>query len=127
MMTKVQFKTTGGEELVVLPKAEYERLVARAESEDAGTARIVRKARAAIAAGDEVVLPKSVVDRLTAGDNAVRVIRAWRGMTQLELQSRTHLSQSYLSDLENGRRKGTAHALALIARALKVPLDLLVR
>src|SRR5438105_4424365 len=99
----------------------------RAESEDAGTARIVRKARAAIAADDEIILPKAIVDRLAAGDNPVRVFREWRDMTQLEIAFRTNLSQSYLSDLENGRRRGTADALALIARALKVPLDLLVR
>jgi hypothetical protein len=32
--------------------------------EDAGTARIVRRARAAPAAGDEFLLPKNVVDQL---------------------------------------------------------------
>ena len=45
-MSKVQFiKTTGGEELAVIPRAEYDRLVARAEDEDIGTARIVRRGR----------------------------------------------------------------------------------
>jgi hypothetical protein len=127
-MAKVQFiKTDKGEELAVLPKADYERLLTLAESEDAGTARLVRKARAAIAAREEVLLPKGVVDALAAGENPVRVIREWRDMTQLEIAYRTDLSQSYLSDLENGRRRGTADALARIARALKVPLDLLVR
>jgi predicted transcriptional regulator len=127
-MTKVQFiKTTGGEELAVLPRTEYERLLALAESEDAGTARLVRKARAAIEAGQEVLLPKSVVDRLAAGENPIRVLREWRDMTQLEMSFRTDISQSYMSDLENGRRRGTTDALAKIARALKVPLDLLVR
>src|SRR5437763_5768856 len=125
---KVQFiKTTGGEELAVPPKAEYERLLALAEGEDAGTSRIVRKVLAAIASGHEITLPKAVVDRLTAGENPVRVIREWRDITQLELEARTKFSQSYLSDLETGRRRGTAAALASIARALKVPLDLLVR
>ena len=48
-MTKVQFiKTAGGEELAVLPKSEYERLTALATDEDVGTARLVRKARAAV-------------------------------------------------------------------------------
>ncbi len=127
-MTKVQFiKTKDGEELAVLPKAEYERLSALAESEDIGTARIVRKARTAIAAGHEIILPKTVVDRLAAGENPIRVIREWRDTTQLEITFRTDLSQSYLSDLESGRRRGTADVLAKIARALKVPLDLLVR
>jgi DNA-binding transcriptional regulator YiaG len=127
-MGKVQFiKTSGGEELAILPKAEYERLLALAESEDSGTARVVRRARSAIAAGDEVTLPKAVVDRLADGDSPIRAIREWRDMTQLELSSKANLSQSYLSDLEKGRRRGTADALALIARALKVPLDLLVQ
>jgi hypothetical protein len=32
--------------------------------EDAGTGRIVRETKAAIAAGQEILLPKAVVDRL---------------------------------------------------------------
>jgi hypothetical protein len=57
-MTKVQFiKTAGGEELAVLPKSEYERLAALATDEDVGTARLVRKARAAVGAGHEVLRP----------------------------------------------------------------------
>lgn len=127
-MTKVQFiKTKDGGELAVLPKAEYEHLLALSQSEDAGTARIVRRARAAVADGQDIVLPKAVVDRLAAGENPIRVIREWRDMTQLEITFRTDVSQSYLSDLENGRRRGTADVLAKIARALKVPLELLVR
>lgn len=126
-MNKVQFiKTAGGEELAVLPRAEYERLAALATDEDVGTARLVRKARAAVEAGSEVLLPKAVVDRLSAGENPIRVLREWRDMTQLEVASRTDISQSYLSDLEKGRRRGTAEALAKIARALKVPLDILI-
>jgi hypothetical protein len=42
-------------------------------SEDAGTARIVRKAKAAIAAGREALLPKAVVDRLAAGESEAKV------------------------------------------------------
>ena len=45
-MTKVQFiKTAGGEELAILPKSEYERLVKLLADEDVGTARVVRNAR----------------------------------------------------------------------------------
>jgi len=127
-MTKVQFiKTNGGEELAVLPKSEYERLAALATDEDVGTARLVRKARAAVADGNEVLLPKAVVDRLAAGKNPIRTLREWRDLAQLEIASRADISQSYLSDLEKGRRRGTAEALARIARALKVPLELLVQ
>jgi ribosome-binding protein aMBF1 (putative translation factor) len=127
-MNKVQFiKTEGGEELAVLPRAEYERLQAIAASEDAGTARIVRKTKAAIATGREVLLPKTIVDRLAAGQSPVRVLREWRNMTQTEISFRTNISQSHLSDIESGRRAGTSATLRKVADVLKVPLDLLVR
>jgi transcriptional regulator with XRE-family HTH domain len=126
-MTKVQFiKTTGGEELAILPKVEYERLLALAESEDAGTARIVRKVRAAIAAGDEITLPKMVVDRLAAGANPIRVLREWRDMTQAELAMSVGITQGYLSDLEAGKRKGPVALHQKFARELRVPIDLLL-
>lgn len=126
-MTKAQFiKGPSGEELAVIPKAEYERLKKLAASEDVGIDRVVGRARAAIARGDEVLLPKKVVDRLAEGENAIRVLREWKGMTQLYLSSKTGLSQSYLSDIENGRRIGSAETLSVIARVLGVPLDLLV-
>ena len=94
-------------------------------SEDAGTRRVVRRAREAVARGDEVVLPKGIADRLI-DENPIRVIREWRRMTQVELTETVGMTQGYLSDLENGRRRGTAESLAKLARALRVPLDLLV-
>jgi hypothetical protein len=127
-MNKVQFiKTERGEELAVLPRDEYERLKALATSEDAGTARIVRKTKAAVAAGREILLPKIVVDRLAAGENPIRVLREWRDMTQTYISFRTDISQGHLSDIESGRRTGTPAALRKIADVLKVPLDLLIR
>jgi hypothetical protein len=100
--------------------------------EDAGTARLVAKARKEIASGGPL-LPKDVVDRLADGANPVRVLREWRerersdGMTQMYLSFKTGLSQGYISDIENGRRTGTAAALRLIADVLEVPMDLLVQ
>jgi hypothetical protein len=126
-MTKVQFiKTSGGEELAVLPKHEYERLAALAVSEDAGTARIVRQARASLAAGHEIVLPKGVVDRLAAGENPIRVLREWRDRTQAELAVSVAITQGYLSDLEAAKRKGPVALHQKIARALAVPIELLL-
>jgi DNA-binding XRE family transcriptional regulator len=126
-MTKVQFiKTTGGEELAVLPKREYDRLAAFAVSEDRGVARIVRRARAALATGREIVLPKTVVDRLAAGENPVRVLRTWRDMTQAELVLRVGITQGYLSDIEAEKRRGPIALHQKIARALDVPIDLLL-
>src|SRR2546423_15227813 len=126
-MTKVQFiKTAGGDDLAVLPKRDYERLVALAASEDVGTARIVRRARGALAAGREIVLPKAVVDRLASGENPIRVLRESRDMTQSELVASVGITQGYLSDLEAGKRKGPVALHQKIARALGVPINLLL-
>ena len=72
------------------------------------------------------LIPKEVVDRIAAGENALRVLREWRGKTQLYISHKTNIGQGYISDLENGRRKGTTAALKKIAYVLKVPLDLIV-
>ncbi|MGD0420967.1 MAG: helix-turn-helix transcriptional regulator [Xanthobacteraceae bacterium] len=123
----VRFQKTARGEIAIMPRKEYEALVVKAAEadEDAGTARLVARARGEIAAGAPL-LPKHVIDRLAKGDNPVRVLREWRDVTQLYLSFKTKLSQGYISDVETGRRKGAAGALRRIADALKVPLDLLV-
>jgi len=127
-MTKVQFLKIDGSEVAILPRADFERLRALADEseEDRGTRRLVRHARERIAEGGEPLLPKPVVDRLARGDNPIRVLREWREMTQAELVVAVGITQGYLSDLESGRRRGPAQLHRKIARALGVPLDLLV-
>jgi hypothetical protein len=122
----VRFKKTDRGEVAILPRKDYEALAAKAAEadEDIGTARLVARARKEIASGASLI-PKAAVDRIAKGESALRVLREWRGMTQLALTDRTSLGQGYISDLENGRRKGTTNALKQIADALKVPLDLL--
>jgi len=111
-----------------MPRNEYDRLIALAAEtqEDAGASRIVRGSLRALKEGREVVLPKAVADRLANGENAVRVIREWRDMIQGELAVAVGISQNYLSEIETGRRKGPAELQKKFARALGVPLDLLV-
>jgi hypothetical protein len=124
----VRFQKTPRGEVAILPRKDYEALIAKASEadEDAGTARLVARARSEIAGGSPV-LPKDIVDRLANGEHPVRVLREWRDVTQMYLSFKTNLSQGYISDIENGRRAGTAAALRLIANVLKVPLDLLVQ
>jgi hypothetical protein len=123
----VRFKKTDKGEVAILPRKEYEALAAKAfeADENIGTARLVARARKEIAAGTPLI-PKSVVDRIADGENALRVLREWRDVPQTYLSFKTDIGQGYISDLENGRRKGTAAALKKIADVLKVPLDLLV-
>ncbi|KAB2874283.1 MAG: helix-turn-helix transcriptional regulator [Pseudorhodoplanes sp.] len=123
----VRFQKTAKGESAILPRKDYERLVARTAEADegAGTARLVAKARNDVAAGLPL-LSKDVVDRLARGENPVRVLREWRDVTQLYLAHKTNISQSHISDIESGRRTGTPSTLRRLADALNVPLDLLV-
>lgn len=124
----VRFQKTPRGEVAILRRKDYELLVAKASEadEDAGSARIVAQARKEIAGGGPLLL-KDVVDRMAKGENPVRVLREWRDITQMHLSFKTNLSQGHISDIENGRRTGTAAALRLIANVLEVPLDLLVQ
>ncbi len=122
----VRFKKTSKGEIAILSRKDYEILAARAAEadEDIGTARLVARARKEIASGAPLI-PKTIVDRIAKGENALRVLREWRDVTQLYLSHKTDIGQGYLSDLESGRRKGTTAVLKKIARELDVPLDLL--
>lgn len=125
---KVKFKMTSDGEVAIVPRAEYERLrdLAREAEEDFGTARLVARAKKEIAGGAPV-LPKEIVDRLASGENPIRVLRQFRGLTQAELATAEgiQITQNYLSDLENGKRKGPLALHRKFAQVLGVPLELL--
>jgi mRNA-degrading endonuclease RelE of RelBE toxin-antitoxin system len=117
-------RTPGGEELVVLPRAEYEALLERAghKAEDAEDVAIYDARKAELAAGG-VVLPPEVSAAILRGDSRLKAIRKWRDETQLHLESKTGIGQGYLSDLESGRRTGTPETIAKLAQALNVPVE----
>jgi hypothetical protein len=127
---KPQFIKTEGEELVVLPRRDYEALVKRAKkvsNEDEKIARIVKKSDEALAAGDEVELPSKVAEAIARGENPLRIIREWRGMTQMYLgEMKTNVGQSTISALESGSRRGTTAVWKQLARVLEVPMDILI-
>ncbi len=116
----VRFEKRRGVEVAILPRKDYEELI-----EDLGTARLVARAKREIAAGAPL-FPIEVADRLANDESAVKVLREWRGLTQIALADASGVAQGYLSDIERGNRKGTAAVLKKIAKALGVPLDLLV-
>jgi len=117
-------RTPQGEELVVLPRADYEALVERAdhEAEDAEDVAIYDARKAELAAGGGI-LPPEVSAAILRGDSRLKAIRNWRGETQLHLTFKTGIAQGYLSDLENGRRRGTSDTIAKLAQALNVPAE----
>lgn len=123
MSTPQIIRTPDGEELVVLPRAEYEALCARADEavEDEEDVAIYDARKAEFAAGSPV-LPKEVSATILRGDSRLKAIRQWKDITQLHLSVKTGISQGYLSDLESGRRAGTPETITKLAEALNVPV-----
>ncbi len=108
----------GKPEYAVLEYSEYERLVAAAE-DGADVAAL----EALDADDTEEDLPDEMVTRLLAGDNPIRVWREHRGMTGRRLAEAVDIQQSYISQIETGKREGTIDVLRRIATALGVTLD----
>ncbi|MFT0858695.1 helix-turn-helix domain-containing protein [Ancylobacter sp. G4_0304] len=116
--------TPAGDRLVVLPEADYEALVAAAE--DATDIATVRRFKERLASGEEELVPAAIVDRLVAGENAIRVWREHRGLSASSLAEKAGIAQAFLSQIETGKRDGTVTTLKKIADALSVTVDDLI-
>jgi transcriptional regulator with XRE-family HTH domain len=68
-------------------------------------------------------VPIGVLYRLIARENPVRMWREHRGHSLRQLAVRAGVGIGYLSQIENGERKGTVDTLKKIAAALDVDLD----
>ncbi len=109
--------TPNGETLVVLPLAEYEDLLDKADVAAAD------KVKADIAAGRDELVPAEIVNRLVAGENPVKVWRSHRSMAAKDLAVQAGLSAPYLSEIESGKKEGSLSVMKRIADALGVDID----
>ncbi|MEO5598313.1 MAG: helix-turn-helix transcriptional regulator [Novosphingobium sp.] len=116
----VQFIEIGGQKMAMLPLDEFHRL--RDACEDQADLRDAALAELRMTEGEEY-LPAALVDQLLAGENALRVWRKHRGMTLEGLSNATGVVKSMLSNIENGKRSGTAATWRALAAALNVTVD----
>lgn len=112
--------TPAGETLVVLPLAEYEDLLDKADILAAD------KIKADIAAGRDELVPAEITSRLLSGENPVKVWRAHRGMSARDLAEKAGISSPYLSEIESGKKDGSIAVMKKVAKALDVDLDDLI-
>ena len=122
-MSAQVIEKNGRPEWAVIPYEEYQRLLEAAEMAD--DVRAYDEAERAVAEGEELV-PSKVTYAILDGQNPIRVWREYRRLTQQELARATGISVPYLSQIESGKRKGSAEVLAAIARKLGLMLDDLV-
>jgi hypothetical protein len=125
-VSAVQFIITpGGEELAILPRAEFDRLAALAAEaeEDAVDVAAYDAAKAEFAASGSVAWPPELSALLLKHKSRLAAVRRWRGFAQAELAAKAGIQQGYLSDLESRRRRGLPATIGRLALALDVPVD----
>jgi len=109
---------------VTLRREDFEALAELvADAQDLADADAVK---AKLAAGDTEVFPFEVAERILDGGHPVTVFREHRGFSARGLAEAAGIAPSYLSEIETGKKPGSLDAMARIAAALKVPLDMLV-
>ena len=106
----------------VIPWEEYKRLVSM---DDEGAMTDEELYDLAKSGGGES-FPATVVDRLLAGESPIRVYRDHRRLTQKQLAEAAGINPVYLSQIETGKRTGSARTLASIAGARDVEVDDLI-
>ena len=75
---------------------------------------------------DDERFPADFVNKLLDSDNRIGVWREYRGLTMSALAEAAGFSQSYLSDIENGKKDESVKVLKRIAQALNTDVDLIV-
>ena len=99
---------------VVVPADEWEDILAGVEA---------KKAKDAVTAGEDEMLPQSVADALMDGENPVKVYRKHRKLSQEALAAVAGITQAAVSSIEAGKRDGSTDTIKALAKALGVTME----
>ena len=117
-------ETPGGEDMVILPRKEYEQLCEAVEEID--DVRAYDATRRRLSAGKDEIIPGEFADRILDGENPVRIWREYRGLSIKALAEKAEISAAYLSQIESGVREGSVRTMKALAMALNLDLADLV-
>ncbi|RKP57655.1 helix-turn-helix domain-containing protein [Pararobbsia silviterrae] len=121
-MTEIQFiERDGTVEFAVVPIELWNRVASLVEHLD-DTALFDR----AKAEDDGTRIPAAVLNAELDGAHPIRAWREYRKLTQDALSDASGISKAYLSQIEGGKRTGTAKIYTAIAKALDVSVDVLL-
>src|ERR1700681_2240243 len=113
----VMTKSPKGDDIVILSRKEYDRLLVAA-NEDATDALVAKKA----IARNEETLSEAEMDELLAARTPLAFWRKKRGLTQAGLARAAGIAQGFLSEIESGLKTGDVTVLQRIAAALEISL-----
>lgn len=72
-------------------------------------------------------IPDDILDQIALGQtHPVKILRKFRGLTQMELATAAGLSRPYLTEIETKKKPGSLGAIKALAVALHVPASLLI-
>lgn len=120
-MSRVQVIEIDGRRAYLVPADIWEQV--KEMVEDAEDAAAYAEA---VANDDGVRIPHAVVKAELAGATPLGAWREHRGLTLQALADAAGLSKPYVSQIEGGKRAGTAATLKKLAGALGVPLGALL-
>ncbi len=98
----------------------------KAREDDDEAEDLALLARAELENSGHPMIPSAIAERLFAGDNPVKALREWRGITQEKLANTIDISQAFLSEIEIGNKTAAAIVYQRIASVLGVGVDLLL-
>lgn len=107
-------------EMITIPRAEYDRL--REAAEDLADLQAYERAKAS--GGPSI--PAEAVKRMIEGDSPLKVFRELRGLSQIGLARASGVNRVQIADIEAGRGKGSIDTLKKLADALSLTIDDLV-
>lgn len=114
------FQTPDGTEMVILPAADFARLMALAD--DREDLVDVTAILARIDAGEGIMPGDVLTAVLEEGLTPLAAWRRYRGMTQVELAKRAGFSQVWVGRIEAGGGYGSLKTRKALAAALDAPL-----
>jgi ribosome-binding protein aMBF1 (putative translation factor) len=113
----VMTKSPNGDDIVILSRKEYDRLLVAA-NEDAADAAVAKRA----IARNEEALSEAEMNELLAARTPLAFWRKKRGLTQTDLAKAAKIAQGFLSEIESGLKTGDVTVLQRIAIALEISL-----
>lgn len=131
MGTMPGIHTPQGQEMIVIPRKEYDRLIRIAGDEeallDAMDSAAAKAQIAKIKAGKVALIPHAVVKAIVVDrTHPVRAFREHKGWTAEQLAKKSKLARAAITHIETRQRKGTVEAYKAIAKAFGVSVDALL-
>jgi DNA-binding XRE family transcriptional regulator len=117
----IRTTTPGGEEIVILPAAKYDRLLALAE--DTRDIALAERALAELAAGKGELLNEFEMRELLRASTPMAFWRNRQKLTQAVLARAGGISQAYLAQIEKGKRVGDVRLYRRLASVLRVEIE----